>query len=417
MNPRQNKYLKRNLFFAVLLGGGLFFSVLAHAEDPSITSMSKKQLMNQYDMLTAQIKAARQILALKQQQGSTLANQIQSLEAQVNKLELEIDLNEKKLSDLQGQRDALSTRIAEKESLINRQKLMLSELMRAYYSDYAAGNIIPIIFSSEEARVYFRQEDSESEVSDKVRELLDSVKTLRESLVSERDMLDEKKKEIDALHAQLSERNEYLESTKENKAYLLAKTQTEVNKYDSLVDTLQKQREEIENEIEELEAGKIDQISGMPAFKKGLLAYPLKKITISQGYGKTSFSKRAYASGKHNGIDFAAPTGTPVYAPLDGKVVGVGNNGKYAYGKWVAIDHGNGIITLYGHLSSQSVSKSEKVDAGEKIGAIGSTGYSTGSHLHFSVFSSKSFELVQSKYVKGLWIPIGATVNPNVYLP
>jgi murein DD-endopeptidase MepM/ murein hydrolase activator NlpD len=168
-----------------------------------------------------------------------------------------------------------------------------------------------------------------------------------------------------------------------------------------------------------LEAGKLDDLNlkDMPAFKRGLLAYPLKKYTISQGYGKTKFSKKAYASGKHNGIDFGAPSGTPVYTPLGGKVVGVGNNGRYAYGKWIAIDHGNGMITLYGHLSSQSVSKGEKVDTGEKIGAVGNTGYSTGSHLHFSVFSSKTFELAKSKVVSNLYIPIGATVNPMNYLP
>ena len=216
---------------------------------------------------------------------------------------------------------------------------------------------------------------------------------------------------------QLTERNDYLESTKDNKAYLLTKTQAEVNKYDSLVDTLQKQRDEINSEIEDLEAGKVGQLSGMPSFQKGLLAYPLKKFSVSQGYGKTSFSKKAYASGKHNGIDFAAPTGTPLYAAGKGKIIGTGNLGRYAYGKWVAIDHGNGIVTLYGHMSSISVSKGGKVDTGEKIGSVGSTGYSTGSHVHFTVFSANSYELVSSKTVKGLLIPIGATVNPNVYLP
>jgi murein DD-endopeptidase MepM/ murein hydrolase activator NlpD len=143
----------------------------------------------------------------------------------------------------------------------------------------------------------------------------------------------------------------------------------------------------------------------------------LKKFTISQGYGKTSFSKKAYVSGKHNGIDYAAPTGTALYAAGKGKVIDMGNLGRYAYGKWVAIDHGNGIITLYGHMSSISVSKGSKVDEGDKIGAVGSTGYSTGSHVHFTVFSANSYELVSSKTVKGLLIPIGATVNPNVYLP
>ncbi|OGI20899.1 MAG: hypothetical protein A3J06_00805 [Candidatus Moranbacteria bacterium RIFCSPLOWO2_02_FULL_48_19] len=421
---QKNKNLYTSLFLAALFCSGVFFVAWANAEEPSVTEMTaaqKKALekkQDQKDALDARIKALLQIIALKNRQGATLNDQIQSLQAQANKLQLEIDFNQQKLEDLGESIIQLSSRIAEKETLMNSQRQILSELMRLYYSDYS-DTATTLVFSSQETLSFFNQENWTTEVSNKISELLDSIKTLRESLVNERTTLEEKKKEADTLQTQLSARNEYLESTKDNKAYLLAKTQAEVDKYDNLVDDLQRQRDEIESEIEELEAGKLDglNLKDMPSFQKSLLAYPLKKFTVSQGYGKTKFSKSAYKSGKHNGIDFAAPTGTSIYTSLGGKVVGVGNNGRYAYGKWVAIDHGNGLITLYGHMSSQSVSKGKKVDAGEKIGAVGSTGYSTGPHVHFSVFSAKSFELVQSKVVKNLWIPIGATVNPSVYLP
>jgi len=421
---QKNKNLYTSLFLAALFCSGVFFVAWANAEEPSVTEMTaaqKKALekkQDQKDALDARIKALLQIIALKNRQGATLNDQIQSLQAQANKLQLEIDFNQQKLEDLGESIIQLSSRIAEKETLMNSQRQILSELMRLYYSDYS-DTATTLVFSSQETLSFFNQENWTTEVSNKISELLDSIKTLRESLVNERTTLEEKKKEADTLQTQLSARNEYLESTKDNKAYLLAKTQAEVDKYDNLVDDLQRQRDEIESEIEELEAGKLDglNLKDMPSFQKSLLAYPLKKFTVSQGYGKTKFSKSAYKSGKHNGIDFAAPTGTSIYTSLGGKVVGVGNNGRYAYGKWVAIDHGNGLITLYGHMSSQSVSKGKKVDAGEKIGAVGSTGYSTGPHVHFSVFPAKSFELVQSKVVKNLWIPIGATVNPSVYLP
>lgn len=416
MPQKKNKQLKRNTMFAVLLCGGLLFSFSVTADEKSIVGMSKNKLEDQYEALTAQIRAAKQILAVKQQQGSALADQVQVLEAQARKIELEIDLNKKKLNDLKGEIDTLSGRIAEKTELMNNQKKIISELLRSYYIDRSFGDLIPLIYSSQEAFAFFRNGEATLDTSEKTRELLASVKLLRDSLISEKQNLDTKKKEADELQLQLSERNDYLESTKSNKAALLTKTQQEVNKYDKLIDDLQKQREEIEEEIEELEAGKIDQLTGMPSFKKGLFSYPLKKFTVSQGYGKTSFSKN-YASGKHNGIDFAAPTGTSIYAPLGGKVVGTGNLGKYAYGKWVTIDHGNGLVTLYGHMNSISVDKGEKVKEGDKIGTVGNTGYSTGAHLHFTVFSEDSYEVVPSKSIKGLKIPIGATVNPKVYLP
>ncbi|MDO8566298.1 MAG: peptidoglycan DD-metalloendopeptidase family protein [Candidatus Moranbacteria bacterium] len=412
---RQNKNIYASFFLTALFFGSVLFSVSANAADTG-------DLTSQLDAINAKIKAYKQIIDLKQRQGSTLANQIQSLEAQANKLQLEIDLNQQKLGDLEGNITLLSSRITEKEAVSNSQKQMLSELMRLYYSDYS-NTSTTLIFSSAETLSFLNQENWTTQLSGKVSELLDSIKTLRESLVNERAVLETKKNEATTLNEQLNARNDYLESAKESKAYLLTKTQAEVNKYDNLVDDLQKQRDEIENEIEDLESGKIGtlDLKDMPAFKHGTLSYPLKKFTLSQGYGKTTYARKSGSYGKanfHNGLDFAAPSGTPIYAALGGKVVGVGNNGRYAYGRWVAIDHGDGIVTLYGHMSVQSVRRGQSVKEGEKIGAVGSTGNSTGPHVHFTVFSEKTFEVVPSKYVSSVKdIPIGATVNPSVYLP
>lgn len=411
---RQNKNLRTNIFLIALLCGSVLFSAFTDMAEAS-------SLQDQLDATNAELKAAKQILALKGNQASTLAGQIQSLEAQANKLQLEIDLNEEKLDDLEENITLLSSRIAEKEVIVGGQKQMLSELIRLYYSDYS-NTSATLIFSSNETLSFLNQENWTTQLSGKVGELLDSVKTLRESLVNERVDLEDKKKDADTLHAQLNARNDYLESTKDNKAYLLTKTQAEVNKYDNLVDDLQKQRDEIESEIENLESGKLGELSlkDMPAFKHGLLAYPLKTHVLSQGYGKTRFARKSgfYKSGFHNGLDFGTPTGTSVMAAADGKVVAIGNNGRYAYGRYIAIDHGNGIATMYGHLSAYKVSRGESVKKGEVIAKSGNTGNSTGPHLHFTVFSTKSFDIVASKIVSSLKdIPVGATVNPSVYLP
>lgn len=423
---QQKKHLQTKIFLGTLLCSGLVFAALAHATN-SITDLSaaEKQALadqrDQLDAINAKIKAYKQIIDLKQRQGSTLTDQIQSLEAQANKLQLEIDLNKQKLGDLETNITNLSSRIVEKEALMNSQRKVLSELMRLYYSDYS-GTASTLVFTSSETLSYFNQEGWTAEVSSKVGELLDSVKTLRESLVSERTDLETKKKDVDTLHAKLNAQNDYLESTKDNKASLLAKTQADATKYNNLVDDLEKQRAEIEDEIQNLESGKLDSLDlkDMPSFKHGLLAYPLKKHTVSQGYGKTSFAKKSgfYKSGFHNGLDFGTPTGTDVMAAADGKVVAIGNNGRYAYGRYIAIDHGNGIVTMYGHLSAYKVSRGDKVKEGQVIAKSGNTGNSTGPHVHFTVFSTKSFDIVASKIVSSLKdIPVGATVNPSVYLP
>lgn len=86
----------------------------------------------------------------------------------------------------------------------------------------------------------------------------------------------------------------------------------------------------------------------------------------------------------HKGIDFAAPVGTVIHAPGDGTVLSAGNS-KNGYGNEVVIDHGFGYKTVYGHMFKILVKKGEKVKRGEVIGEIGSTGLSTGPHLHYEV--------------------------------
>jgi murein DD-endopeptidase MepM/ murein hydrolase activator NlpD len=85
----------------------------------------------------------------------------------------------------------------------------------------------------------------------------------------------------------------------------------------------------------------------------------------------------------HYGIDMAAPYGTPYYAAHAGTVITARYLGGYGYG--VFVDHGNGVLTVYGHSSKILVREGQHVEAGQALGLIGSTGYSTGNHLHFEV--------------------------------
>ncbi|MCE1235983.1 MAG: M23 family metallopeptidase [Hyphomicrobiales bacterium] len=117
------------------------------------------------------------------------------------------------------------------------------------------------------------------------------------------------------------------------------------------------------------------------AAKRLPLARPLDgERTITSDFG-VRMDPFLGVGAMHTGLDFRAETGDPVHVTGPGTVVGAGRQG--GYGLCVDVDHGNGVVTRYGHLSSISVSLGEKVAAGDRVGLAGSTGRSTGPHLHY----------------------------------
>ena len=143
-------------------------------------------------------------------------------------------------------------------------------------------------------------------------------------------------------------------------------------------------------EIEALEAAIAEEKKAILAnsgtvitYDGGMFKFPLASYTrVSDDYGMRIHPTLGVEQ-FHNGVDFAAPKGTAIYAAYDGKVVAATYSATM--GNYVMIDHGDGLYTIYMHASALYVSKDDVVVRGETIAAVGSTGRSTGNHLHFGV--------------------------------
>ncbi len=144
-----------------------------------------------------------------------------------------------------------------------------------------------------------------------------------------------------------------------------------------------------------IQSKSLDEITKLAEEKEKLLAaipaiQPINNedlVRMASGYGWRAdpFTK---ARKMHWGMDFTAPQGTPIYAAGDGKVTRADNNSE-GYGKHIRIDHGYGYLSLYAHLSQYNVREGQKVERGDLIGFVGSTGRSEAPHLHYEVWKDE----------------------------
>lgn len=258
-------------------------------------------------------------------------------------------------------------------------------------------------------------------------DFIDRFDALQSILAQDRDILEEqrkeqelvalKKAEVEKQFAEVTKIYEKLELYEAHLAKKEEEKQLMIASYNSNLVQLDNELEEIDSELEQLEdisaeqeellmalAAKVSKLNAeknriQNPYSGGRLGMPIK-----DSYRVTSnFGTRIHPiTGKrhtHTGIDFAAPQGTDIYAAEDGVVI-VAQSWS-GYGNCVIIDHGNGLWTLYGHIRNGGikVDKGETVKKGQKIAEVGSTGNSTGPHLHFEVRKNET-PVNPSSYLK-----------------
>ena len=263
----------------------------------------------------------------------------------------------------------------------------------------------------------------------KVTQVFNTLNEEKQEEEKENKKLDKEKKELD-------DKKFLLEKNKKDKDYLLNITKNKEENFKKLLDQQKKDKEEFEKELFELES-KLKFIldkNSVPKKQIGLFAWPTPKKSdrISQFFGYTDFHSHYATQKRHNGVDIAVPTETEIFSVMSGEVLDTGDATtqcrRKQYGKWVAIDHGNGLTSMYAHLSRISVTAGQKVARGQKIGLAGNTGYSFGPHLHFTVYYTAGLNIKTiTKNQPGCYVSpqkyklplasINAYANPFNYLP
>lgn len=218
-----------------------------------------------------------------------------------------------------------------------------------------------------------------------------------EEYIANRQLIELCKQELELEKQILDQAKVNVEIEQANLEALIAQKNQDIVAYESDISTKEKAIKEYEQEIKEqdeiieaLEAAIAEEKRQILAsngsviiYDGGQFKFPLASYTrISDDYGMR-MHPTLHVEKFHNGVDFAAPKGTAIYAAYDGKVVAATYSSTM--GNYVMIDHGSNLYTIYMHASALYVSRGDVVIRGETIAAVGTTGRSTGNHLHFGV--------------------------------
>jgi len=420
--------MKKNLLnlsilivFALVLNpiSGTFAQQANPPTDPTAIRSAIDERARKLQEINSQINETQQNIAQTKSTGTNLQKDISSLNYNIKQLNLRVSAGKITIEKLRLELIDLNYNIADIETDIGGKKGGITASLRTIQQNDEDGFLAILLRNGSLA-------DSVSETQQLI-DLninlaveLNNLKDLQVLLNNKLDETNKKKKDIEVETINTNNRAELVADQKSEQEKLLKLTKSQQKTYEQQLTELQKRQDEVAKEIEQLEAAlraKIDPNS-IPIAGTGVLLFPVPGGKITQGYGQTPFAIKTYADRFHNGIDIGKYLGAEMIAATDGTVIATGNQDnfcpKVGYGKFIVIRHNNGLTTLYGHMANYIVSVGQTVARGEIIGYMGKTGWATGPHVHFVVFSSATYTLKSSKYCGPF--PIGGSLDPMQYL-
>lgn len=329
----------------------------------------------------------RQLEEAKKEQ-KTVVQQINVLEADIDKTEAEIQYLNKKQQVLNSQIQVTKKDLERAQAAMEERCAILAQRLKSIYQNGEV-SYLEVLLDSASFADFLSRFDLLQKIADQDVVLIKEIEKEQQIINTRKIELETAYLQVESVKQETQQKQAYLKQQTAEKEQALAKIKQDKAAVEKALNQLEQDSKRLERIIRDLQSSSSDKpaptgkflrpISGAITSDYGMRLHPILK------------EKRM-----HTGIDLRGAKGTPIKAAESGTVIFTGWMG--AYGQVVIIDHGGGISTMYAHQSSILVKNGQKVARGETIGKVGSTGWSTGPHLHFEVRKN------------------GTPVNPHNYL-
>ena len=384
------------------------FLVIAMAEPLKATSIQEEkdkqeELQNKIDDVETILE---ELEKLKSDTNAYITEMDNKLEEITNYI---VDL-EGQIETKNGEIEEIQVTLKKQEEDIQSQYEAMKKRIRFMYEN-GQQEYLELILSTGSIGDFLNKAEYLTKITEYDRNMLDKMKETKAQIEETKATLEKEKGELQELKNSADKEKEQIEVLVDEKAKLLEETEATIQSQEANIETMQgeiaaskaivaeleeierKRKEEEERRKQEEANAKNNQSSSntttTPSYSGGELLWPVPGYyTISSDYGYRVHPLYGYDE-YHSGLDIPAPRGTEIIAAAGGTVAWAYKSSSA--GNWIGIDHGNGLYTVYMHMSRFAVSEGDTVNAGEVIGYVGSTGWSTGNHLHFSVRLNGSY--------------------------
>ena len=336
-----------------------------------------EQLENQQQAIKDKLSATKTEKEKQEAIRSSLTSQITTTQQQITLLDNKINYLQNDIAEKEQKIEELSAEVLEQQDLFMKR-------IRSIYKSSVGTSMLGMVFGVDSLGSYLSYGKYLSRISEHdstlLQTLADNIAELRElqqQMQVEKEDLADTKVTAESKKASLTSQKTEVESTLQD----IKKMEQE---YLADQAAIQKEMQQIQADIDAIYAAAAGSGSQVDYSTTGFI-YPIKGYTYISSYYGWRFNNTDY----HTGVDFPAPANTPIRASASGTVIyvrtGAGYGRNWGYGNYLIVDHGGGFSTLYAHCTSIPVSVGDTVTKGQTIAYVGTTGWSTGYHLHFEI--------------------------------